>query len=217
MFAQHSTAGAVIVMSAKSGGVVQVPRYSDQIYRVLRNELESGLIAPGERVTETDLAARFGVSRTPVREAFMQLRREGLIASGRARGCASIARGGEPTRRFQRQEARAVIEGALAHLAACRADPKQRRALRLALEGARAAHERTKPAAFAQACCKFRALVRVAADNESLAQFVDALDRQEAPHDHWRSHEWRADEVARLAGLLDAVLGGAARDGRLTA
>jgi DNA-binding GntR family transcriptional regulator len=45
----------------------------------LREAIVGNLLAPGERLTEVALAARLGVSRTPVREAFSQLEREGLV------------------------------------------------------------------------------------------------------------------------------------------
>lgn len=54
-------------------------RLSDQIARVLVNEITSGKFAPGEVFKEAQLAARFRTSRTPVREALQQLEREGVL------------------------------------------------------------------------------------------------------------------------------------------
>jgi DNA-binding GntR family transcriptional regulator len=45
----------------------------------LREAIVSSLMPPGARLTEVTLAARLKVSRTPVREAFAQLEREGLV------------------------------------------------------------------------------------------------------------------------------------------
>ena len=42
---------------------------------------------PGSRVTETELAARFGVSRTPVREALQRLQFEGYLTVRPKQGC----------------------------------------------------------------------------------------------------------------------------------
>ncbi|HEV7777143.1 MAG TPA: GntR family transcriptional regulator, partial [Luteibacter sp.] len=44
----------------------------------LREAIVGNMMRPGERLTEVTLAARLKVSRTPVREAFAQLEREGL-------------------------------------------------------------------------------------------------------------------------------------------
>jgi DNA-binding GntR family transcriptional regulator len=45
----------------------------------LADEIVSGLLAPGQALDEQDLAERFGVSRTPVREAIRQLSASGLV------------------------------------------------------------------------------------------------------------------------------------------
>jgi GntR family transcriptional regulator, rspAB operon transcriptional repressor len=60
--------------------VVQVERLRDQVYQLIREDLKSGGFAPGQRLLEVELAERYGVSRTPVREALFQLSRDGLLA-----------------------------------------------------------------------------------------------------------------------------------------
>ncbi|MCW2241013.1 GntR family transcriptional regulator [Azospirillum canadense] len=49
------------------------------VYDALRAAVLSGDMRPGEGISETRVAARFGVSRTPVREAFRRLADEGLL------------------------------------------------------------------------------------------------------------------------------------------
>ncbi|WP_141118825.1 winged helix-turn-helix domain-containing protein, partial [Pandoraea sp. PE-S2R-1] len=51
-------------------------RLRDRIYDAIRDLVEHGKLLPGQRLTEAHLAERFGVSRTPVREALFQLARE---------------------------------------------------------------------------------------------------------------------------------------------
>lgn len=50
-----------------------------EIVSALRTEIISGVVVPGEALAEPVLAARFHVSRAPVREALIELEREGLI------------------------------------------------------------------------------------------------------------------------------------------
>jgi DNA-binding GntR family transcriptional regulator len=45
----------------------------------LREAIVSGRLGPGSRLSESQIALHYGVSRTPVREAFAQLEREGLL------------------------------------------------------------------------------------------------------------------------------------------
>jgi len=49
------------------------------VYAAVRNDLYDFRLAPGERFSENEIAARLGVSRTPVREALYRLRDEGYI------------------------------------------------------------------------------------------------------------------------------------------
>ena len=52
----------------------------------LREEIQHGVLAPGTRLRQNDVAQRFGVSTTPVREAFAQLQAEGLVRIDPHRG-----------------------------------------------------------------------------------------------------------------------------------
>lgn len=52
----------------------------------LRDEIQEGVLAPGTRLRQNEVAERFGVSTTPVREAFAQLQAEGLVRIDPHRG-----------------------------------------------------------------------------------------------------------------------------------
>jgi len=51
----------------------------EKIVETVRNAIVNGQIAAGARVAEPELADHFGISRTPIREAFRQLESEGFI------------------------------------------------------------------------------------------------------------------------------------------
>jgi DNA-binding GntR family transcriptional regulator len=59
---------------------------AEDIRLQLADEIVLGRIPPGERLDEAGLAARFGVSRTPIREALRQLTVMGLVDSRPHRG-----------------------------------------------------------------------------------------------------------------------------------
>lgn len=57
----------------------QMPRTADLIYRELHRDIVSMKLRPNSKISEKDLLAHFGVSRTPLRQAILRLADEGLI------------------------------------------------------------------------------------------------------------------------------------------
>jgi DNA-binding GntR family transcriptional regulator len=66
-------------MSKQQHALSTGPTLADQAYGALRDEIISGRLEPGERLTERHLAERLGVSPTPIREALQRLEHEHLI------------------------------------------------------------------------------------------------------------------------------------------
>jgi DNA-binding GntR family transcriptional regulator len=104
-----------------AGNTVQTLR--DEI----ENDIVTGALVPGERLDETQLAGRFGVSRTPVREALMQLSAIGLVEIRPRRGAIVVELG--PQRVFEMFEVMAELEGMAGSLAARRHSEEDRHAL----------------------------------------------------------------------------------------
>lgn len=52
---------------------------AEQAYRAIREAIQEGRIAPGQRVPELDLCAWLKMSRTPVREALRRLQSDGML------------------------------------------------------------------------------------------------------------------------------------------
>ena len=75
-------------MRSMGGGapVIQYSSKSDIVCAMLRELIISGELAPSEPLRQRDLAARFGVSQTPVREALRRLESEGLVTNDPHRG-----------------------------------------------------------------------------------------------------------------------------------
>lgn len=102
----------------------------------LRGHILDGAFAPGERLGEVELAERFGVSRTPVREALRALEREGLVELRPGRGASVVDLTGESLESVF--EMRARVEGLAARTAATSLDDEDRERLR---EYARRIHQ----------------------------------------------------------------------------
>ena len=74
------------------GGKVTMRR-ADRLRDQLEQEIVTGVLAPGARLDEQALADRFKVSRTPIREALMQLASAGLVTTQAHRGAFVTALG----------------------------------------------------------------------------------------------------------------------------
>jgi DNA-binding GntR family transcriptional regulator len=62
-------------------GVLDIPEETMawRVVGALRDEIVSMALKPGDVISESDIAARYGVSRQPVREAFIRLAQQGLL------------------------------------------------------------------------------------------------------------------------------------------
>ncbi len=90
------------------------PTLADQIFARLSDRIVTGGLPAGARLRQDEIAAEFGASHVPVREAFRLLEAEGLVQSLPRRGVrvATIDR----AQHFETTEMRAVLEGlALTH------------------------------------------------------------------------------------------------------
>ena len=67
-------------------------RLSEQLCEKIEEQIVTGALRPGARLDEQELAAEFGVSRTPIREALIQLASAGLVDTRPRRG-AVVAEG----------------------------------------------------------------------------------------------------------------------------
>lgn len=94
---------------------------ADVVYAKLRDGILGGTYRPGRRLVETDLAGKLEVSRTPVREALVRLRQDGLVAQRNG----WLVRDHEPFEILQIIEARASAESSAAFLAAGRITDEQ--------------------------------------------------------------------------------------------
>ena len=68
------------------GALLTVDNLNEQVYEKIRNDILSGKFTPGTRIVDLQIADRYGISRTPVRDAIQRLIREGLIVTSGKRG-----------------------------------------------------------------------------------------------------------------------------------
>jgi DNA-binding GntR family transcriptional regulator len=108
-------------------------------YVLIRQAITSGRFAPGQRLSERELAAQFAVSRTPIREAFRHLIQEGLVVYKPNSGYRIIPLSEELARHIL--VVRETLEGMAARLAAQRDAGGTAEAMRKTIARARRAHQ----------------------------------------------------------------------------
>jgi DNA-binding GntR family transcriptional regulator len=146
----------------------------------IENEILTGDMPPGFRLDEVTLATRFGVSRTPIREALFQLASAGLIEIRPRRG-AVVAEIG-PERMVQMFEVMAGLEGMAGRLAARRHTDADRLNLTDAHEACRRAAETGDADAYYYENERFHHAIYAACHNAFLAEQAHQLHKRLKPY-----------------------------------
>lgn len=95
----------------------------ERIADTLRDAIIHGRVKPGEKISEPDLAAKFGISRTPIREALRQLETEGFLEVSPRKGARIASITEKDVSDFY--ELKSVLEGYAARLATTRLSDKE--------------------------------------------------------------------------------------------
>jgi DNA-binding GntR family transcriptional regulator len=152
---------------------------AEELRLQLADEIVRGLLTPGAGLDETELARRFGVSRTPVREAIRQLAASGLVEVRAHRG-AVVARPSEE-RLLGMFEAMAELEALCAGLAAERMAPAERGLLEAVHDELRALIQSGDPQRYHEVNEAFHAAIYAGAHNAYLAEMTHATRARVQP------------------------------------
>ncbi|MCT9000195.1 GntR family transcriptional regulator [Chelativorans intermedius] len=107
-----------------------------QLYRILRERIIGADLTPGSRLSESEVARAYGLSRQPVREAFIKLAEDGLVEVRPQRG--TLVRKISPAAVMDARFVREAIEADIVKLVAQSADEALVRELRAQIERQRA-------------------------------------------------------------------------------
>jgi DNA-binding GntR family transcriptional regulator len=186
---------------------------SAQVVAHVKEAIRSGRMAPGQRLLESELTGRLGMSRGPVREALAQLQVEGFIDVEPHRG----ARVHQMSRAEMADlfHVRALLAGDAARLAASHVDDGDNRA-RLLTQLARQVELRgsTDLAAYAAANVDFHSLVDGMCGNPLMASMLDQLQTRVGPFMSLAQSRNRDRLLEHHIAIAQAVLD---RDGRAAA
>ncbi|PWE33659.1 GntR family transcriptional regulator [Maritimibacter sp. 55A14] len=144
-------------------------------YELILEAIDGGLFKPGDRLVESELAERFHVSRTPIREALQRLETQSMLTRmGRSLIVASL----DHNQLAELYSVRNELEGLAAKLAAQHAAPEEIRVLYDMIEGDRALVG--DPTALSRANRRFHKQIHLASHNRYLVQQLDLVHRSMA-------------------------------------
>lgn len=145
----------------------------------LAEDITRGLLPPGTTLDETALAARFGVSRTPVREAIRELAASGLVDTRPHRG-AVVAR--PSVERLQHMfDVMAELEALCAGLCALKMTPAERQQLETLHEGMGELMRKGDFGGYREANETFHTSLYAGSHNDYLAELTLATRRRLSP------------------------------------
>lgn len=175
----------------------------ESAYARIRAAIRDGSLAPGERLTEVDLAARFGVSRTPVRQAIARLEAEGLLTHEARRGLTVTRPNHQQV--VELYVMREILEGAAARLAAQHASETEIAAMAEIVE--------REPTAFGDATTlaaenlRLHGLLYLAAHNRYLLRSLEQLGATMSLLPTLLTRDGRAQQAhAEHRAILKAIL-----------
>ncbi|AXT36438.1 GntR family transcriptional regulator [Phaeobacter sp. LSS9] len=153
---------------------MSLPRSTSQTdaYALILEAIDVGVYRPGDRLVESDLAERFGVSRTPIREALQRLETQSLLErDGRSLIVASL----DHNQMAELYVVRRELEGLAASLAARHATEEEIRVLQEMVASDDAFVD--NPTELAKANRRFHEQIHLASHNRYLVQQLNLVHR----------------------------------------
>ena len=177
-------------------------RLADNIAQELEELIFDGTFSDGDRLDEVKLAEQFGVSRTPLREAFQRLALSGLVDLIPRRG--AFVRQPGPVELMEMFEVMAELEALCARLAARRITPEQRAALARSHETCVALAETGDPEAYYEENRRFHEVIYAASQNAYLQDSTRSLRNRLQPYRRFQlNHPGRIDRSLAEHGEVE--------------
>ncbi|MDZ4165607.1 MAG: GntR family transcriptional regulator [Smithellaceae bacterium] len=155
-------------------------RRSEQLREIIEERIATGLYLPGMRLDETEMATEFGVSRTPIREALIQLSSAGLLEMRPRRG--AIIAAISPQRLYEMFEVMAELEAMCVRLAVRRMTDAEIQALLEAHRACGQSQPMKYPDDYYRKNEQFHLAIYLASHNGFLIEQATALHRRLSPY-----------------------------------
>ena len=142
----------------------------ESILETIRDAIISGSLKPGEKVAEPELAERFGISRTPIREAFRQLESEGYLTVVPRKGAVVVTFSQRDVEEFY--AIKSILEGYAARKACEKLTPREIDKLQSINDKLRVLADEGDVRHFFKVHDNFHELFVRAADNDKLTEMI---------------------------------------------
>jgi DNA-binding GntR family transcriptional regulator len=153
---------------------------SETLREAIEELIAVGSLSPGQHLDETELATRFGVSRTPIRETLIQLASMGLVVIRPRRGAVVAELG--PQQLVEMFEVMSELEATCARLAARRMTPAEQSALLAAHAACKEARDSNDPDDYYYKNEAFHQAIYAGSHNHFLIEQTRALSRRLRPY-----------------------------------
>lgn len=181
-----------------------------QLREILRRQVVQNDLQPGARISETEVAKQFSISRQPVREAFIKLAEEGLIEIRPQRG--TVVRKIDPAEVLDARFVRESVEADIVRLLARDCDAELVAELRRQIPVQMAAAERS-PREFIHADELFHRTLAQGAGKESVWKTLQGLKSQMDRVRFLSFDLFRHDRlIAQHVAIIDEIERGEERD-----
>lgn len=180
---------------------------TERAYRRIEELIATLELGPGEVLTETALAQRLGIGRTPVREALQRLATESMVTILPRRGV--LVSQLDFGRHLRLLEVRRELERLIARSAARRASPEERHAFAELAEALEQAAEAGDALGFMRLDRRFNAMTLAASRNEFAAKAMRHM--QGLSRRFWYQHYQTVLDLPRCARLHKDVAAAIAR------
>ncbi len=193
---------------AHNGAAGARPKHTERLLEAIEFDIASGRMRPGERLDEISLAARFGVSRTPIREALQHLAATGLAEIRPRRG--AVVASADPRRLIEMFELMAELEAFAGRLAARRLGDEDRAHIVGSHQLCRKAAEDGHSDTYYDENERFHQAIYRASRSGFLAEQATGLQRRLSPYRRLqlRSRNRIAASIDEHQAIVDGIIAG---------
>lgn len=170
---------------------------SQRVAEFLQRELIEGRFNGSQRLTEDEIAARLGVSRSPVREAFRMLQHQGLLAIAARRGVFVRPLNGKDAADLYALQG--AVLGLAARLSMARARPKELERLESVVQAMATALEVDDPNTFLQSFVDFARVLTELSGNQWIKRTLSLWEKTILRYGYFA--------LSRIPGYMQEALG----------